>query len=145
MTATISEQIISALATELVGISGVVGLYRSRADAFARRESPSITLEPGSSTAQEVNVCRMRWDDEIMIAIYTCGDIPDQIADPIRRDVHAVVMAYRQALQIAGIPVVDITAGAVTRDLEAGEKPAMWTVCRYLVSYHTQIDDLTAQ
>jgi hypothetical protein len=145
MTTSISEQIIDSIATEILLIPDVVGVYRSRADGFVRRESPSVVVEPGSSTAQEVNVCRMRWDDEIMIGIYTCGDVPDQLADPIRCSIHLSVMAYRQVLQINGIPIADITAGAVTRELEAGDKPAMWTILRYRVAYHTLIDDLAAQ
>jgi hypothetical protein len=141
----IAEEIISAIDANVAAMPSVVDTYRSRADAFSRRESGSVVVEPGNSTAQEVNTCRMRWDDEIMIGIYTCGDVPDRLADPIRREIHASVMAYRQVLQVNGIPIVDITAGTVTRELEAGDKPAMWTVLRYLVAYHTLIDDLAAQ
>lgn len=145
MADTIAERILAAISTDVAALPTVSAGYRSRADAFSRRESGSVVVEPGQSDPLEANTCRMRWDDEIVIGIYTCGEIPDQLADPIRRDVHAAVMAYRQALQVAGISVVDITAAAVSRELEAGDKPAMWTVCRYRVAYHTLIDDLTAQ
>lgn len=145
MTATIAEQILDAIATDVEALATVVACERDRADAYSRRESGSVVVNPGQSTAEEVNTCRMRWDDEIEIAIYTCGQTPSQLADPIRRDIHGAVMAYRRELQIAGIPIVDITAGTVTRDLHPGDAPAMWTICRYRVAYHTRIDDLTAQ
>jgi hypothetical protein len=141
----IGERIIAAMATQIAALPAVTDAYRSRADAFSRRETGSVVVEPGNSNGEEVNVCRMRWDDEIMIGIYTCGDVPDQLADQIRSQIHTVVMAYRRTLQISNIPIVDIVAGTVTRELEAGDKPAMWTVCRYRVAYHTTIEELSMQ
>ena len=143
MTATISERIIAALATQAATLDSVTAVERSRADAYARRESGSVCIEPDSSTPQEVNICRTEWIDRVLFGIYTCGPIPDQLADPIRRDIHAMVMAYRRSIN--GIAIINITAGTVTRELEPGDRPVMWTLCPYLIQYQTSIEDLTTQ
>jgi len=143
MTTTISERIIAALATATDALDSVTAVERSRADAYARRESGSVCIEPDTSTPQEVNICRLEWIDRVLFGIYTAGQIPDQLADPIRRDIHAMVMAYRRSIN--GIAIIDIIPGTVTRELEAGDRPVMWTVCPYLIQYQTSIEDLTTQ
>jgi hypothetical protein len=143
MADTLSERILAALAAEIATIDGVVGVYRSRADGFARRESPSVVVEPGDQQPREISTCRTLWADQVLIGIYTCGDVPDQLADPIRRDIHAKVMSFRD--ELASITIVDLQPETVTRELEAGDKPAMWTLCPYRVSYQTAVDDLTIE
>lgn len=143
MTATISEQIIAALATQAASLGSVAAVERSRADAYSRRESGSVCIEPDTSDPQEVNICRTEWIDRVLFAIYTAGPIPDQLADPIRRDIHAMVMAYRRSIN--GIAIINITAGKLVRELEGGDLPVMWTVCPYLIQYQTSIEDLTTQ
>lgn len=143
MTATISERIIAALAAEAALLDSVTAVERSRADAYARRESGSVCIEPDTSTPVEVNLCRLEWTDRVTFGIYTAGPIPDQLADPIRRDIHAMVMAFRRSIN--GIAIIDIRAGIVTRELEAGDRPVMWTICPYMIQYQTNIEDLTTQ
>lgn len=143
MTATIAERIIAALATQAATIDSVTAVERSRADAYTRRETGSVCIEPGLTTMQEVNICRLDCNDEVLFGIYTAGPIPDQLADPIRRDIHAMVMAYRSNPN--DIAIIDIRPNRVTRELEPGDRPAMWTICSYTIQYHCSIDDLTSQ
>jgi hypothetical protein len=140
-----SEQVIAGLFAAVEVIPGLTGVYRSRADAFSRREAPALVVEPLSHDPKMASICRMEWTDQIAFAIYTRGgDLgglsPDQQSDPIRVALHRIIM--QQRYQVAGIDVTAIMPGKVTRELEAGDVPAMWTVCWYWVSYRTPIDDL---
>jgi hypothetical protein len=141
-----SETIIEALKVSIEGITGLpvplTGVYRSRADAFSRREAPAVVVEPGVSVPTMSSICRMDWEDEILFAIYTRGMVPDQLADPIRVAIHAAVMAQRRL--VGGVQVMDIAPGKVERELEGGDVPSMWTLCRYVVSHRTSITDLTS-
>ena len=90
MTASKREQILAAITTSLAGTTGVGSrIYRSRVEAFARNEAPAIVVEGGRETAATYSTCKLDWSMDVLVAIYARGNIPDQLADPVRVSAHA--------------------------------------------------------
>ena len=136
------EQILAAIATTLEGTADVgTRIYRSRVEAFARNEAPALVIEPGTDSASEelVSTCKIDWRLPVLIAVYTRGPIPDQLADPIIASIHSQLMADRT---LGGL-VMDIWPGTVDPQMEKADQPALWTVLTYNVRYRTSITDLS--
>lgn len=136
------EQILAAITTTLVGTTGVsTRIYRSRVEAFARNEAPAIVIEPSTDVPAEelVSTCKIDWRLPVLIAVYTRGAIPDQIADPIITSLHGKLMEDRT---LGGL-VMDIWPGSVDPQMEKADQPALWTVCTYNVRYRTSVTDLS--
>jgi hypothetical protein len=136
------ESILAAVATTLAGTTGVgTRIYRSRVEAFARNEAGAIVIEPGTDSASEelVSNCKIDWRLPVLIAVYTRGAIPDQLADPIIISLHSKLMADRT---LGGL-VMDIFPGTVDPQMEKADQPALWTVCTYNVRYRSSVTDLT--
>lgn len=136
MTYTKSEQIVAAVHTLL----GPVGTcYRSRVEAFTRNEAPAIVVEPGpTQPPEEISGCKLDWQQAITIAVYTRGAVPDQLASPIIRNVHAALMADRTLGGLA----IDIMPGPQDPQLASADQPACWYVLTYQVRFRTSITDL---
>ena len=135
------EQILAAVAATLAGTTGVsTRIYRSRVEAFARNEAPALVIEAGTDTAAEelVSTCKIDWRLPVLVAVYTRGAVPDQLADPIIISLHAKLMADRT---LGGL-VMDIWPGTVDPQLEKADQPALWTVCTYNVRYRTSVTSL---
>lgn len=136
------EQILAAIATTLEGTADVgTRIYRSRVEAFARNEAPALVIEPGTDSAAEeqVSTCKIDWRLPVLVAVYTRGAIPDQLADPIIASIHSQLMADRT---IGGL-AMDIWPGTVDPQMEKADQPALWTVLTYNVRYRTSITDLS--
>ena len=136
------EQILAAIATTLEGTANVgARIYRSRVEAFARNEAPALVIEPGTDSAAEeqVSTCKIDWRLPVLVAVYTRGAIPDQLADPIIASIHSQLMADRT---LGGL-VMDIWPGTVDPQMEKADQPALWTVLTYNVRYRTSITDLS--
>ena len=143
MTAIKREQILAAVATALVGTTGVsTRIYRSRTEAFARNEAPAIVIEPGEdvATSDPLSLCRIDWRLQVIIAVYTRGAIPDQLAAPIVGSLHSKLMADRTLGGLA----LDVWPGQVLHQKEQADQTAGWTTCNYTVRYRSSITDLTA-
>lgn len=135
------EQILAAVAATLAGTTGVsTRIYRSRVEAFARNEAPALVIEAGTDTAAEelVSTCKIDWRMPVLVAVYTRGAVPDQLADPIIISLHAKLMADRT---LGGL-VMDIWPGTVDPQIEKADQPALWTVCTYNVRYRTSVTSL---
>ena len=136
------EQILAAIATTLEGTADVgTRIYRSRVEAFARNEAPALVIEPGTDSAAEeqVSTCKIDWRLPVLIAVYTRGPIPDQLADPIIASIHSQLMADRT---LAGL-AMDIWPGTVDPQMEKADQPALWTVLTYNVRYRSSVTDLS--
>ena len=136
------EQILAAIATTLEGTADVgTRIYRSRVEAFARNEAPALVIEPGTDSAAEeqVSTCKIDWRLPVLIAVYTRGPIPDQLADPIIASIHSQLMADRT---LGGL-VMDIWPGTVDPQMEKADQPALWTVLTYNVRYRSSVTDLS--
>jgi len=135
------EQIIAAITSALAGTSGVgTRIYRSRLEAFQRNEAPALVVEPGQDQAviPAVSTRYIDWTLQVMIAVASRGDIPDQAADPTIASIHSKVMADRT---MGGL-VLDIYPQSVVPNFEKGDAAAAWTVCTYQVRYRTSIDSI---
>ncbi len=135
------EQILAAVATTLEGTTGVgTRIYRSRVEAFSRSEAGSLVIEPGTDTAAEqpVSTCHIDWRLPVLVAVYTRGLIPDQLADPIIVSVHSKLMADRTLGGLA----MDIWPGSVDPQMDKSDATAMWTVLTYNVRYRSSVTDL---
>lgn len=135
------EQILAYAATALAGTTMVGSrIYRSRVDAFSREEAPAIVVEPGMDRAVEFSSCKLDWTLELIIAVYTRGQIPDQLADPIIVDVNSRLMADRSMGGLA----IDILPAMVDPQRDKADLTSLWTVLTYKVRYRTDQQDLTA-
>jgi hypothetical protein len=137
------ESILAAIATAMAGTTGVgARIYRSRVEAFARTEAPALLIEPTTDTAREepVSTCKIDWRLNVTIAVYTRGQIPEQLAGPIVEDVHSRLMTDRTLGGLA----MDIWPGAVDHQKDQADAAAGWTVLSYSVRYRTTVTDLAA-
>jgi len=140
-TATKREQIMAAVATVLADTANVGSrVYRSRAEAFSRNESPALVIEPGTDTAasEPISTCKIDWTFQLIVAVYTRGAIPDQVADPVIRSIHGKLMADRSVGGLA----MDLWPVSVEPQLASADTPAMWTVLTYQVRYRSSVEDL---
>jgi hypothetical protein len=135
------EQILDAVDTLLAATTGATGrVYRSRQEAFSRNESPSVVIEPGPSTAtpEPVSTCKIDHTLTLVIAVYARGAVPDQVADPVVKSIHGLLMADRS---LGGL-VMDIWPMSRAPEFERAESAAVWEVLTYRVTYRTSIEDL---
>jgi hypothetical protein len=137
------EQILAAVDTLLAATAGATGrVYRSRQEAFGKGESESVVIEPGpsSATAEPVSTCKIDWAFTLVILVYARGTVPDQVADPVVKSVHSLLMADRS---LGGL-VMDIWPMSRTPEFDRAESAAVVEVLTYRVQYRTSIEDLGA-
>lgn len=137
------EQILQAVASELETISEIgTRCYRSRMEAFARNEAPAIVVEPGLdiAAAEPISTCKIDWTLNLIVAVYTRGAIPDQLADPIILQVHSKLLADRS---LGGL-VMDIWPLSMDPQFASADAPAGWYVLTYTVRYRTSVEELSA-
>ena len=135
------EQIMSAIASTLVGTTGVgTRIWRSRTEAFARNETPCLVIEPGTDRASmpAVSMPRIDWTLSVTIAVGTRGTIPDQLADPVISSIHSKLMADRS---LGGL-VLDIYPESVDPQLDKADATSCWTVTTWTVRYRTGVTSL---
>ena len=133
------EQIMAAIAATLAGTAGVsTRIYRSRVDAFARAEAPAIVVQPGQDRALTYSTCKLDWTLDVVVAVYTRGTIPDQLADPIIVSLNSKLMADRT---LGGL-VMDIVPTVVDPQFDKADQTALWSVCTYQVRYRTDTVNL---
>lgn len=141
MTTSRREQILAYAATALAGTTQVGSrIYRSRVEAFTREEAPAIVIEPGIDRAVEFSSCKLDWTLELIIAVYTRGQVPDQLADPIVVDVNTRLMADRSMGGLA----IDILPAMVDPQRDKADLTSLWTVLTYKVRYRTDDVNLAA-
>lgn len=136
------EQILAAAHAVLAGTADVgTRIFRSRIEAFQRAEAPAIVVEPGvdEASAPSASNCWIDWNLTLVVAVVTRGHVPEQLADPIVRDVHAKLMADRSLGGVA----TDVWPIAVEPTFEKADRPALWTVLTYKVRYRTSPSDLS--
>lgn len=135
------EQILAYVASTLAGTVQVGNrIYRSRVEAFSRDEAPALVIEPAVDNAQTYSTCRLDWTLTVLVAIYTRGNIPDQLADPIAVDVHQQLMADRTMGGLA----IDIVPTSVDYQRDKADLTSLWQVNSYQVRYRTADNSLEA-
>ena len=136
------ESILAAIATALVGTTGVsTRIYRSRVEPIARGESPAIVIEPINDIAQQnTSLPTLDWSLVVRIAVIVRGNIPDQLADPTVESMHSKLMAD---LTLGGYSI-DIEPVSVTFELVEADQPAGVVMCDYRVQYRTSVANLAS-
>jgi len=136
------EQIMSAIATALVGTTGVsTRIYRSRVKPMARGETPAIVIEPATITyEQNTSLPKLDATLRVRVVVIVRGAVPDQLADPTIVNMHSKLMAD---LTLGGL-AIDIQPALTTFNMVEADQPAGVISCEYDVLYRTQVGDLTA-
>lgn len=138
---TIREQILTAIATALVGTAGVgTRIYRSRPEAVSRAESPALLIEPVQNQSQQFVIGYLQHTLTVNITVISRGAIPDQLADSTINSLHGKLMAD---LTLGGL-CQDVQPGATRFSIEDGDQPAAAIACEYNIIYRTTLTNLSA-
>lgn len=142
MAVSFREKIMARLAVVLADAAGVDGrVYRSLADAMALDEAPCATIEwQSDDEAEESSSFQMHRHLSVAVSVFTRGDAPDVLADPILQSVHALIMADEQ---LAGTALW-ARLGPTSFEFENVEKNAGKTTAEYLIAYRHSFGDLTS-
>jgi hypothetical protein len=134
------ERILSAIATALVGTTGVgTRIYRSRVEPQSRNESGAIVIEPFKDTpTQNTSLPTLDWSLRVRIVVIVRAAIADQAADPIFSSMHTKLMAD---LTLGGL-AMDIRPGPVDFQFVEADTPAGVFACEYIVKYRTSVSSL---
>ena len=140
--ATKRERILAAIKTNLANTVGVgTRIYRSRAEALTRSETPAIILEPISDTPAETQNFndRINWDFRIRISVVVRGSIPDQVADPTIESLHTKVLTDPSVGGLA----LDVRPSTTSFEILEADEPAGVIGCEFDISYRTSYNSLT--
>ena len=142
MADSIRERILARLLLVLTDVAGVDGkVYRNLADSMAFDEAPSINIEwQSDEPAEEPSSFLMHRHLTVSVSIFTRGDSPDILADPIAQSVHTLIMADEQ---LAG-NALSTTLGSVSFEFENLEKNAAKTTHEYVVAYRHSYGDIAS-
>lgn len=135
------ESILAQIKSTLDGTSGVSGrVYRSRATALARAESPAIIIEPVSDSCQQtLSLPKLDWTLRVMIVVTVRSDDPYTDADSVIESLHSLLM---DDLTLNG-HAIDVQPMLVNFDFFDADKPAGVFSCEYEVKYRTSVTDLS--
>ena len=140
--ATKRERILAAIKTNLANTVGVgTRIYRSRAEALTRSETPAIIIEPISDTPAETQNFndRINWDFRIRISVIVRGTTPDQVADPTIESLHTKVLTDPS---IGGL-ALDIRPSTTSFEILEADQPAGVISCEFDIEYRTLYNSLT--
>lgn len=143
MSDSIREKIMARMLAVLTDVTGGVDgrVYRSLSDALALEEAPCITIEwLSDEEAEESSSFQMHRHLTVAVNLFTRGDAPDVLADPILQSIHSLIMADEQ---LAG-NAIWTRLGSASFEFENGEKTAGKATHQYTVAYRHSHEDLTA-
>jgi hypothetical protein len=138
--ATRREAILSAIATALVGTTGVgTRIYRNRAEPLSRAESPAIVVEPSTDVPQQnTSLPTLDWTLRVRVVVISRAVLADQAADPTIESLHAKLMAD---LTLGGL-AIDVQPAQVTFEFVEADVPAAVIACEYDIRYRTSVQSL---
>ena len=140
--ATKRERILAKIKTDLAGTTGVgTRIYRSRAEAFTRSETPAIIIEPISDTPQDTSSFYNSVTHElrIRITVVARGAVPDNVADPTIESMHNKVLSDPT---LGGL-CIDIRASTTSFEILEADQPAGVISCEFDIEYRTLYNSLT--
>ncbi len=130
---TLRENIVAQVVTRLEAIPGGPPVFRSRAAAVNRADSPVLLVEPIDDIASYSQTEFVDWNLTVRVALIVRADEPDKVADPLIAALHAALMADRTL----GDRCFDILPSRITFDKEAADMTAGIISCLFSVSYRT--------
>jgi len=131
------EQILSALETMLAAVTPNV--YRSRVTAVTRDLTPAIIVRPEEDIPEKQFSGMVISNLTVAVDVYTRGDVPDQLADPIIVAAHALIMSD---LTLGGLAAMTVQGPSKWEMHEADQTAGLATFL-YHIRYTTQLSDLT--
>ena len=140
--ATKREQILEKIKTELAGTTGVgTRIYRSRAEAFTKSETPAIIIEPISDTPQDTSSFfnSVTHEFRVRITVVTRGSVPDKVADPTIESLHSKLLSDAT---LGGL-CIDIRASTTSFEILEADQPAGVISCEFDIEYRTLYNSLT--
>ena len=140
--ATKREQILEKIKTELAGTTGVgTRIYRSRAEAFTKSETPAIIIEPINDTPQDTSSFfnSVTHEFRVRITVVTRGSVPDKVADPTIESLHSKLLSDPT---LGGL-CIDIRASTTSFEILEADQPAGVISCEYDVEYRTLYNSLS--
>jgi len=140
--ATKRERILEALKTNLANTVGVgTRIYRSRAEALTRAETPALIIEPISDTPEDTQAFnnKVNWEFKIRISVVVRGTIPDQVADPTIESLHTKVLTDPSVGGLA----IDVRPSTTSFEILEADQPAGVIGCEFDISYRTAYNSLT--
>ncbi|MEL0151634.1 MAG: hypothetical protein VW779_00325 [Halieaceae bacterium] len=140
--ATRREQILAQIVATLASTTGVSGrVYRSRATAVARAESPAIIVEPVTDTAQQVtSLPKLDWTLRVRVVVVSRSANSYTDADSVIESMHSLLMAD---LTLGGV-AIDVQPVLTSFDFIDADQPAGVFSNEYDVKYRTQVGDLSS-
>lgn len=138
----IREQIISHVVATLKAAPGLPEVFRSRTAALSRKDSvAAVIVSPAADQAQQVVIPKTDWDLSIHAIVYTRGDEPDALADPIITAVHAAIMADQSQGNLA----MDTEPANVHFSFSDADESVCFATMQFDIKYRTSQSDLTTQ
>lgn len=139
--ATLREQIVAAMVTALNGAGTGAAIYRSRAVAVSRGQSPALIIEPVSDAATQNTVPKLDWLLTVRCTLFVRGPQPDVLADPIVQAAHAALLAD---MTLGGLAMTVLPTTAQYQFSDADDGVCVVTL-DFQVQYRTSQQDLTVQ
>ena len=141
MATTRREHILDAVKSAINSTSGVSSrVYRSRAVALTRAESPALLISwTADSAEQTTSLATLNWTLEVSIACIVRGDTPDEVADSIVEDMHSRLMSD---ITLGGYSM-DILPTGTTNEVLDADQPAGVIFCEYEIDYRTAYNNLS--
>ena len=140
--ATKRERILAAITTSLANTVGVgTRIYRSRAEALTRSETPALILEPISDTPQDTQSFndKIKWEFKVRVSVIVRGSIPDNIADPTIESLHTKVL---NDPSLGGL-AFDVRPSTTSFEILEADQPAGVISCEFDIEYRTGYNSLT--
>ena len=136
----IADQIITLMINAVTGLTDAQSrVFRSRETAITHDEAPSIVIKPVN---EESKVMSSGVDENTLIValeIFTRGDPPDQLADPVAVAAHRLLSADPQLACL----ITSIRRKERNWEGQEADDTAGFVMMRYEVRYLTAANDMT--
>jgi hypothetical protein len=140
-TTTIREQIMARLLALLYDTTDAQqNVYRARVTPFTRDDLPAINLVPKHEPVQALAIEVVERMLTIEMEIHVRDDAPDQAAEVIVQQAHALLM---QDQTLGGL-CARIIERETQWEFADADTPASKMTASYEIKYHTKAKDLTA-
>ena len=134
------EQIVLAVMAALAGTVDVgTRIFRSREEALNRDEAPALAVAWEDEDPTEELSGLIEKKLTVVVSVYTRGDEPDALADPIVESVHSKIMAETTLGGLA----IDVSEGGTSREGAEADQTAGFVNMRFVVWYRHQRANLS--
>lgn len=134
------ERIVAEIITRLADTQGVDGrVFRSLSDPLERDDCPFVAVRWTNERASPDTVPQLERTLDVEVAVFTRGDIPDQLADDVLVSAHDLIMVDTQLGGLA----IDIRLEDATTEIVAADGAGAKTTHVYSVKFRHSYTDMT--